>query len=573
MSSSPGLGAGPEGAGGSGTSGSEGRGGRLSRPRAPDPDLPGPSSSGSPSHSSSSGGGNATSGAEEDAAIRSSGDEGAGEDEGEGEEEGEEEQEEEEEGEGEEEEEEEGEEELDWEIATLEGGQDLGQDPAGEPSSDGDESGGDRDAAGASLPAPDRSATLQHGYLGAWDELHAGFGFLDEGEVFSLPVLVLWGVVLFPGQTLPLRLDLHEQRHVLARALAAPPPARRLVFVAGAAAYASGGGALGPGALLLSRAGVGTTAEVRSVGRVREEDGAVAVIALGRQRAELLPPPPGSRRPRGFVAAATRTARVRVLPEGCRQSVPRELLRHEAAWGPVEARAFDLRALASAARRALAAVLPAGLEVPASPLEASYWAAGNLPLQPGLRQALLEAGHAAARLRLLLSLLERADRVACAGCRSVLASSRDLFGSTGDGAGGAFVNPHGHVHDLVTFKSVTPRAVTLHGQPTAEFSWFPGYTWQIAVCAHCGEHLGWRFALEHAEQQPARATARLREAAAAAREAPPLREGDSGGGGGGGGGDAAQERRRHAFWGLRRPALIATDGEGQQVFAFVSGEG
>ncbi len=31
------------------------------------------------------------------------------------------------------------------------------------------------------------------------------------------------------------------------------------------------------------------------------------------------------------------------------------------------------------------------------------------------------------------------------------------------------------------------------GLVTAEFTWFTGYRWQIAICASCGEQLGWRF--------------------------------------------------------------------------------
>ena len=31
------------------------------------------------------------------------------------------------------------------------------------------------------------------------------------------------------------------------------------------------------------------------------------------------------------------------------------------------------------------------------------------------------------------------------------------------------------------------------GGKVAEHSWFPGYSWQIIVCADCGHHIGWRF--------------------------------------------------------------------------------
>lgn len=24
-------------------------------------------------------------------------------------------------------------------------------------------------------------------------------------------------------------------------------------------------------------------------------------------------------------------------------------------------------------------------------------------------------------------------------------------------------------------------------------SWFPGYSWRICACHHCGQHLGWTF--------------------------------------------------------------------------------
>lgn len=43
------------------------------------------------------------------------------------------------------------------------------------------------------LPLLDRSAAAQHGYLGATEELAGGYGWLDEGQVVALPLLVLFG--------------------------------------------------------------------------------------------------------------------------------------------------------------------------------------------------------------------------------------------------------------------------------------------------------------------------------------------------------------------------------------------
>lgn len=49
----------------------------------------------------------------------------------------------------------------------------------------------------------------------------------------------------------------------------------------------------------------------------------------------------------------------------------------------------------------------------------------------------------------------------------------------------------GYMHDIVTVARATNTELT--GAPSAEFSWFPGYTWTIAVCASCMAHVGWRW--------------------------------------------------------------------------------
>ena len=31
------------------------------------------------------------------------------------------------------------------------------------------------------------------------------------------------------------------------------------------------------------------------------------------------------------------------------------------------------------------------------------------------------------------------------------------------------------------------------GPDSLEYAWFPGFAWRYALCASCGEHLGWQF--------------------------------------------------------------------------------
>jgi hypothetical protein len=54
-----------------------------------------------------------------------------------------------------------------------------------------------------------------------------------------------------------------------------------------------------------------------------------------------------------------------------------------------------------------------------------------------------------------------------------------------------FFNPHGHVFEIGCFQHAP--GCSLFGPPQTEFSWFPGHSWQIAICGSCQTHLGWHF--------------------------------------------------------------------------------
>jgi hypothetical protein len=52
-------------------------------------------------------------------------------------------------------------------------------------------------------------------------------------------------------------------------------------------------------------------------------------------------------------------------------------------------------------------------------------------------------------------------------------------------------NPSGVEFEFGCFAAAP--GVQTFGQPTTEFSWFPGYAWVYSVCADCTTHLGWLF--------------------------------------------------------------------------------
>jgi len=55
----------------------------------------------------------------------------------------------------------------------------------------------------------------------------------------------------------------------------------------------------------------------------------------------------------------------------------------------------------------------------------------------------------------------------------------------------AFFNPAGVLFEIRCYTSA--EGCVVHGDPTYEFTWFPGHAWRYATCASCGTHLGWRF--------------------------------------------------------------------------------
>lgn len=55
----------------------------------------------------------------------------------------------------------------------------------------------------------------------------------------------------------------------------------------------------------------------------------------------------------------------------------------------------------------------------------------------------------------------------------------------------AFANPNGILYEIGCFRSVIGCGFV--GPATDEFSWFKGYSWKVAYCGKCLNHLGWLF--------------------------------------------------------------------------------
>jgi len=78
----------------------------------------------------------------------------------------------------------------------------------------------------------------------------------------------------------------------------------------------------------------------------------------------------------------------------------------------------------------------------------------------------------------------------CKFCRRRITASSEQIAVNGQHAH-ICANPYGLLFEVGCFARAVGCQVT--GNPTTEFTWFPGYAWSIALCAGCANHLGWHY--------------------------------------------------------------------------------
>ncbi|KAI8568681.1 hypothetical protein RHMOL_Rhmol02G0219200 [Rhododendron molle] len=121
----------------------------------------------------------------------------------------------------------------------------------------------------------------------------------------------------------------------------------------------------------------------------------------------------------------------------------------------------------------------------------SFYIASKIPVSESTRQELLDIDGTSYRLRRVIELLENFDHVRCKSCQAMIGKRSDVLIMSNEGPLGAYVNPHGFVHELMTLHKAN--GLALIGGPVKEYSWFPGYAWTIADCASCESQMGWLF--------------------------------------------------------------------------------
>ncbi|EEY56011.1 uncharacterized protein PITG_08760 [Phytophthora infestans T30-4] len=266
---------------------------------------------------------------------------------------------------------------------------------------------------------------------------HAYLGDLETVDHRQLSVFP-GGKVLFPGDDLPLRM-LSDSMIIGIRNLLSHEGALLAVL---------------PPHQASTQYGVTVRVE-----RFTVEDHSAAMTGAARQRFRLV------KRLRSESSAAILWGEVEILPQDRAQSIPFDNL----CWH----REDEKKENETSKKRSLRKLR--GRQYPA------YWGCSTYALYD-------------ARV-LEIELLEQVEEdIYCSMCGTFLANTREIFSMTARGAaGGTFVNPGGHVFQVLTLREVDRAHVFVDMTRSTEDTWFAGYGWSITHCNSCYQHLGWRF--------------------------------------------------------------------------------
>ncbi|NQV55620.1 MAG: hypothetical protein HQ503_07155 [Rhodospirillales bacterium] len=82
------------------------------------------------------------------------------------------------------------------------------------------------------------------------------------------------------------------------------------------------------------------------------------------------------------------------------------------------------------------------------------------------------------------------DALYCSACGHFITRVRWRISRRGDHEHTVF-NQAGLLFRIACYADAP--GITIAGQPSDEFTWFPGYDWTISCCANCSRHMGWKF--------------------------------------------------------------------------------
>lgn len=337
----------------------------------------------------------------------------------------------------------------------------------------------------------DTALPVRHSYLGNNLEELRGRTVLEDGSIQTLPILRQSGLILVPGQTLPLTVSNPTTVSMFRNIIQAD----RTFGVVGMLQLHTS---------VPEMCNVGTTAEIYEF--QDEEYEGIRIKAKGRQRFTIVET---QRSSNGSLIAKVKILPEVILPDPLSDINITSLNRYRqygkclscnsrdaimTRWPTWVYSQYQFHYLIPRIMNHLTHLFGGAnsISIPSDPVELSFWVAQNMSFTDEHKLILLGVNSAVQRLRIELRILDSCKILYCNGCHSKVARSEDVFSMSVEGPQGTYVNPTGYVHETITvYKAQSLRV--LDDDPATEYSWFPGYAWVIAECNHCQRHMGWKF--------------------------------------------------------------------------------
>uniref|UniRef100_A0A914W5Q9 Protein cereblon n=1 Tax=Plectus sambesii TaxID=2011161 RepID=A0A914W5Q9_9BILA len=352
-----------------------------------------------------------------------------------------------------------------------------------------------------------------HSYLGAdLEDTGGGASWVEPGSILdNVPIFPVAGLILMPGQTLPLQ-SLHPHRISMFRRIIERHSMFAVLTLRGGPLDLMGD------TMRQEMVNVGTLAQVVAFKESEDVLTTIKIRAVGRQRFMLVE--------LKHTIDGGPCGKVRILPEIClgdalscatpdswqkfrlNKSFNRSQKRYIAScFTPTPSfvyRQNDAEVIKSQLVAELSQWYDPTRVAPLADnlVDFSFWVATNLPIDDDNKLFLLGINCTVQRLRCELYLIRQCEDLCCRSCSLRICKKRDVFSMSVDGPMGAYVNPSGHVHEMLTVYDVNHSGILSRGRSSIESSWFPGYAWTIQVCARCHAHMGWKFSAREDGLQP-----------------------------------------------------------------------
>ncbi|KAK2587505.1 hypothetical protein KPH14_003204 [Odynerus spinipes] len=348
----------------------------------------------------------------------------------------------------------------------------------------------------------DLTLPTTHSYLGHNLKELRGRTLLDDGIYRNLPLLVKHSIILFPGQTLPMKVDGLQTINMLQNCIQ-----KDRIF-----------GVVCLGDEKMVR--IGTTAEIYEY-----YDGDLGVSsfrlkAKGRQRFKIL---------RVIMQGYDMiSANVKVLPEvtldppfldyrlasldhlRIQPTNEQEMKQQEfvekidsiiTPWPAWIYKQYDPLRLSWKIRQHLQFLEQRGGNIPKDPIELSFWVAQNVLVDDNERIDLLNYDCAIERLQREIKYLIEDRSFVCSHCDAFIAHQSNMFPMSKEGLQSTYCNGVGDIYETITVYHAEGLKLSTH-PPSTEYSWFPGYAWTIANCKNCYSHMGWKFTAVDSNLKP-----------------------------------------------------------------------